>query len=98
MLLGIAGVSREDICADYSLSMAYLSRRYRKMSQKMPYGKIDEDGRPSLLGGFFATLPTYMDKTLDYLEEHYGGIVPYVKSCSVKNETIAAIRDKFVEQ
>ena len=98
MLLSIAGVSREDICADYSLSMSYLGRRYRKMAERMPSGRMDEDGRPNVGGGFFATLPTYMEKTLEYLEEHYGGMVPYLKSCGVTEDTIAAIREKFVEK
>ena len=97
MLFSIAGVSRDDICADYTLSMAYLNRRYNNMAHRMPFFPTEEDGRPSLAGGFFATLPTYMQKTLEYLDEHYGGMIPYLKACGVTDETMTLIKEKFVE-
>ncbi|MCR4722792.1 MAG: tyrosine-protein phosphatase [Eubacteriales bacterium] len=96
MLLSIAGVSEEDICADYSLSMAYLNRRYANVAKMFPT-PLDEHGRPNLNSGFFATLPSYMRNTLDYVDEHYGGMVGYLKACGVKDEVIAAIKEKLVE-
>ncbi|MBQ1378334.1 MAG: tyrosine-protein phosphatase [Lachnospiraceae bacterium] len=97
MLFTIAGVSREDICADYTLSMAYLGRRYSAMVNRLPFFPKEEDGRPNLAGGFFATLPTYMQKMLEYLDEHYGGMIPYLKACGVTDDIMKRIKDKFVE-
>ena len=96
MLLSIAGVSAEDICADYSLSMAYLGRRYETI--KVKYGvKLDGDGYPDLGSGFCATLPSYMRRTLGYLDEQYGGVLQYLKHCGVGETLISGIREKFVE-
>ncbi|MBO4885765.1 MAG: tyrosine-protein phosphatase [Clostridia bacterium] len=96
MLLSIAGVSREDICADYSLSMAYLGRRYAVMAERFAAFAVIEDGRPALSGGFFATLPTYMRRTLEHLDSAYDGMVPYLRACGVAEETMARIREKLV--
>ena len=98
MLLSIAGVSREDICADYSLSMGYLNRRYAAMvSRFADFAVVEADGRPALSGGFFATLPTYMRKTLEHLDEAYGGMIGYLRACGVEEATMARIREKLVE-
>ena len=101
MLFSIAGVSREDICADYSLSMSYLGRRYSSMAKRFAEGPIgtslDEDGMPELGSGFFATLPTYMRRTLVYLDKNYGGMLPYLRECGVTQETMDKIKTRFVE-
>ena len=96
MLLSIAGVAREDICADYSMSMAYLKRRYQAMTKWLPV-TLDKDGLPELGSGFFSTMPTFMRRTLDYLNRTYGGMVPYLRACGVSEETMLRIRNKFVE-
>ena len=96
MLLSIAGVAREDICADYSMSMAYLGRRYQAMTKWLPV-TLDKDGLPELGSGFFSTMPTFMRRTLDYLNRTYGGMVPYLRACGVSEETMLRIRNKFVE-
>ncbi len=97
MLLSIAGVSQEDICADYSLSMSYLDRRYAFMLSRFEKFTTVENGRPTLGSGFFSTLPTYMRLTLEHLDSAYGGMVPYLKACGVADETLARIRKKLVE-
>ena len=56
-----------------------------------------EDGKPVLSGGFFATLPTFMRRTLEHLDSAYGGMVPYLRACGVAEETMARIREKLVE-
>ena len=98
MLMSIAGVSREDICADYSLSMAYLDRRYRAMAPWVPASSIDEEGRPVLSSGFFCTLPTFMRRTLEHLDKAYGGMIPYLRACGVSEDVMEKIRAKFVEK
>ena len=96
MLLSIAGVSEEDICADYSLSMAYLGRRYDAVTERM-HLPLDADGKPDLSRGFCATLPSFMRRTLAYVDQNYGSMIGYLRACGVTDETMNAIRARFVE-
>lgn len=97
MLLSIAGADPADICADYAMSMAYLTRRYARMAQMIPIGR-DADGNPNLSQGFYATSPAYMQRLLAYLERQYGGMLGYLRACGVTEAVMQAIRDKLVQR
>ena len=102
MLFSVVGVSREDIWADYSLSMSYLGRRYGAMAARFKDGPgfgtaIDEEGNPVLSSGFFSTLPTYMRKALEHLDKNYGGMIPYLKECGVTDDVMELIKKRLVE-
>ena len=105
-LLSIAGVSREDIAADYCVSQVYLEPVYEKMrSGKMnmgppPGGEGDtEQGfQPPMSGSFFETPASAMLTLIDYLTETYGGVVEYLRSVGVSEELMEKIRAKFTEE
>lgn len=99
-LLSIAGVSREDIAADYCISELFLGPVYQRMIQ----GKMNLDKTKSLppiskekLEAFFRTPAEAMLGLIDYLTEKYGSVVGYLLQAGVPEETISAIREKLVE-
>lgn len=94
MLLDIAGVCREDIAADYSLSQSLLDPFYA--AQFPHFSKTDRDR--NLEDKFLFTSPTNMFRFLDYVYEKYGGVSGLAYHCGVSKETLRKIRDKFVEK
>jgi protein-tyrosine phosphatase len=75
LLLELAGVSREAISQDYAMSAACLGPAY------VAQGRIwvAEQGREwSRWAHSFETPPERMHKTLDYLDQQYGGVEPYL--------------------
>ena len=86
LLLSIAGVDKEDIVADYCVSMIYM---------RDVYDTIDFGG--PLEPKFRLTPPDAMGDTIDYLEGKYGSVTDYIRTCGVSDETIEKIRAKFVE-
>ncbi len=99
-LLSIAGVQRADIAADYCVSQVFLEPVYEKMRNgmlKMGPAPEGEKGRHKMDQSFFETPPEAMLTLLDYLTKTYGGVVDYLKHIGVPQETMDAIREKFVE-
>lgn len=106
-LLSIAGVPRADIAADYCVSQLFLEPVYEKMRSGMlkmgpPPGGPEGAGKdappmPKMEGGFFETPASAMLTLIDYLTEKYGGVVDYLRSIGIPEETMAAIRNKFTE-
>lgn len=100
VLLSIAGVSKEDIAADYCVSQLYLGPVYEKMKNgKMKLG-VQPGGSPTRIpdGGsqrFFETPAQAMLDLIDGLERDYGGVVDFVRSCGVEEEIILALRRKL---
>ena len=83
LILSIAGVSREDIAADYCISQIYLEPVY--------------DSLPPMNYDFYVTPADAMLGVIDYLENTYGGVVEYIRKTGVSEETIEKIRTKLVE-
>lgn len=102
-LLSIAGVAREDIAADYCVSMVFLEPVYEKMrSGRMKMGPPPEgDGKdaapPQMGADFFQTPASAMLTLIDYLDETYGGVVAYLRFIGVPEEVMEKIRSKFLE-
>ena len=113
-LLSIAGVSREDIAADYCVSAIYLEPVFEKMRSgqmdlglKPPKNALPEGVQapdpsglpdvPKFGNEFFETPASAMLNLVDYFRTAYGGVVPFLKEIGVREETMAAIRAKFVE-
>lgn len=99
-LLSIAGVSREDIAADYCISELFLGPVYQRMLQ----GRMNLDKTKALppipkekLEAFFHTPAEAMLGLIDYFTEKYGSVVEYLLQSGVPEETISAIRKKLVE-
>ena len=102
VLLSIAGVSREDIAADYSISQLYLGPVYERMKNGTMKLGLQKDGKPTRVpdGGserFFATPAKAMLDLIDGLDRDYGGVVGFIRSCGVEEETILGLRRKLTE-
>ena len=102
-LLSIAGVSREDIAADYCVSQVYLEPVYEKMrsgAMRMgppPGGDGEEQPMPPMGDDFFQTPASAMLTLIDYLTEQYGGVVEYLRFIGIPEALMERLRDKFVE-
>ena len=96
LLLGVCGVSKIDIIADYSLSMSCL----RPFYDALPGGPyfVDSEGRPDYSRGFYRTAPETMERVVEYWEQNYGSITDYVRACGVSEAVIERIREKLIEK
>jgi len=99
-LLSIAGVAKEDIAADYCVSAVYLEPVYARMrAGTLPLGGKPGEGKsPASDPNFFQTPASAMLQLIEKLEARYGGVVEYLRAIGVSDETMAAIRAKFVER
>lgn len=84
LLLGIAGVAREDIVADYQVTYTYIKRVVMK--------KYDTPGFDSRL---VMSEPGWMEIFLDFIEES-GGAVAFLESKGVSRGQIASLRSKLL--
>ncbi len=89
-LLSIAGVSREDIAADYCVSEVYLQPVYRMIRSTFGAGMPEDDP-------FFRTPASSMLTLIDYLTDTYGGVCEYLRKIGVPETVIETIRAKLVE-
>lgn len=98
LLLGLAGVSREDIIADYCVSEVYMHNKYLKLFKKMPPLKegYPENLESNLSDPFFRTSPDNMRCLLDHIDKKYGGIRAYLKYCGVEADTADLVRAMLV--
>ncbi len=85
LLLGAAGVCREDIVADYQVSYTYFKPFYEKEVDSGS-GLIWEKDETK-----FYSKPETMEKILDYLDEAYGGINGYLKHIGLNEEEIEKV-------
>lgn len=99
-LLSIAGVDKADIAADYCVSQVFLEPVYEKMrSGKLKLGPPPpgQEGALKMAPQFFETPAQAMLTLIAYLEENYGGVVPYLQKIGVSQEIMDKIRGKFLE-
>ena len=90
LLLGIAGVPEEIIAEDYALSARYLLDRYFVKEASNP-GYTREDYQRE------SCPPDAMLKVLEYVNERYGGIEPYVRTTGLNSGQIESIRTALVD-
>ena len=83
VLLGLCGVSDEDIVADYSVSSCFLEPIFLEMIQSVPDGYIQ-----SLDAPHFSTAPVNMKTLLGHLRREYGGIPAYVEACGTAPDAV----------
>lgn len=94
LLLGLCGVSRNDITADYCVSEVYLTPVYEELIRGFSEHWPDET--VNITDPFFKTNPKNMEHLLAHFEQEYGGITGYVKSCGADGGVIESIRRKLV--
>jgi len=85
LLMLIAGVSEDDIIADYSLSYVYLREDIRKIHELNP-------DLPAFLG--YSKLE-YMEETLRLFKEKYINIDNYMNALGFKKDEVGEIRNKL---
>ncbi len=85
LLLSIAGVSREDIVADYQQTYTYV-KSYIKTHSDLLWDSSSEK---------HYSLPETMENVIDRIEEKYGSVINYIRSTGVSDETIEKIRNKL---
>ena len=94
-LLSIAGVSREDIAADYCVSEVYLEPVFDAMRRgALPFRPGDDSAYDDSI---FHTPASAMLGLQDALTARYGSVVEYLRAAGVSQAVMDAIRAKFVE-
>lgn len=99
-LLSVAGVSDNDIIADYSVSETYLQPMYSELSKTMtrtPDGTAPHEGDWVKSSPFFSTAPENMRFFLSSLGKKYGCVKNFLLDCGVSDGVLDEIRMKFVE-
>ena len=87
VLLSIAGVAQDTICADFGLSSEYLNEHeLTKDELKMP-GAYQKGSDPET-----------MRMTLAFLDQQYGDVISYLQRQGVTNEEIELVRKKIVDE
>lgn len=85
LLLGLCGVSDKDILKDYSITYELI-----KNSESVKKG-IENYGTDTI----FKSLPEYMNKFLDHINQNYKSVENYLIECGVSTENISKIKEKF---
>ena len=88
LLLGLAGVERADLLADYQVSETYLAEVISKIRAKVP----------ELTAFAGASKAAYLDRCLDLLEEKYGSVCGYLQAIGLTEETLDALRGKLLPE
>jgi len=89
-LLGLCGVSDDDIIADYAVSRGYLTPLF--------------EGRPGPRGGrspddpFFSSDPENMALLLRHINSEYGGVPGYLASCGVSEKLLGCLRGRLTRR
>ena len=85
LLLSIAGVSKEDIIADYQQTYTYVK----------PYIETHADLLWDSNSEKHYSLPETMENVIDSIERKYGSVTDYILSTGVSNETIEKIKERL---
>lgn len=96
LLLGILGVGREDLVADYMLT--HENRVTRNQVKMDIYRQYTDD--PDVLAYLYSLIETrreFIEASLDLIEKKYGGIEPYITGeLGIEEEIIVEIRRKYL--
>lgn len=94
LLLGLVGVSDEDIMQNYSVSYDFIkdNPKIKEIIEK----DIENFGEAAI-GKYHATPPSKIKHGIDYISENYGTTENYLLACGVLRENLDKIKNKFVE-
>jgi protein tyrosine/serine phosphatase len=92
LLLRLAGVSDDDIAADYAYSAVGLRAEFDEV-----LATAHDPARRTFLVEEFSSRPETILATLEQLDTEYGGIQPYLLAHGMDADTIATLRDRLVE-
>lgn len=85
LLLSIAGVSKEDIIADYQQTYTYVK----------PYIQTHGNLLWDVSSEKHYSLPETMEAVISKIESRYGSIINYIRSTGVSDESIAKIEKRL---
>jgi len=88
LILKLLGVKDKDIVEDYVVSGVYLKNMLEDFANKVQKEKIREIITPK---------KETMVRVLEYIENKYGTIENYLKSCGVTEEELVNFKAKFLE-
>jgi len=92
LMLGLAGVSQEDIVEDYALSGELLAPMFDEWLPRMKERGVDPERAKKLL----ASPPDDMIDTLAHVQTLYGGPAGYLGSIGLSPATISAAKAKLL--
>ena len=84
LLLGLAGVTNEDILANYQVSFTYIDTSV-KLLQRVPMNLLDSK-------------PEYLIQALDHLYQHYGNFSNYFTRCGFDAAKQGVLLQRIVEK
>ena len=87
LLLGLAGVSRNDIIQNYTISYDLIKNLDIIKRDLILYGK-----RKTI------TLPEYIESTMDFIENNYDTFENYLLDCNVSKSNLIKIKNRFIQQ
>lgn len=93
LLLDLAGVPRETIGADYALSAENLRPADEEWLETGPGERAEREQRLQT----FLPRAEVMIEVLDYLDQRYGGVEPYLRQAGVSAEDIEHLRHRMRE-
>jgi protein-tyrosine phosphatase len=94
LLLGLLGVPAATIVEDYALSSQYLVGTYLEEARQ----RAARSGIPcEWFQHQVICPPEFIQTTLQYLDERYGGIAAYVQYIGLSEEQCARLRKALVE-
>jgi protein-tyrosine phosphatase len=93
LALGAAGVPDETIVEDYVLSSRYLHTLLDELRALARDNGFDTEWYESLL----TCVPETMERTLEHLNQAYGGIPAYLLKAGISEKQLAQLRDALVE-
>lgn len=85
LLLSIAGVSKEDIIADYQQTYTYVK----------PYIQTHGNLLWDVSSEKHYSLPETMEAVISKIESRYGSVINYIRSTGVSDETIDKIKNRL---
>ena len=81
LILGLAGVTRKDIVANYEVTFTYVPIL------------MDETINPALA----YSRPEYIITAIEFIEQNYGTYREYLKSCDLTDEILDKIKSKYLD-
>ena len=81
LILGLSGVSRKDIVANYEVTYTYVP---------VVVGEV-----PNLKLAY--SLPEYINTAIEYIEENNGTYEEYLLSCDISKEVLNKVRSKYLD-
>lgn len=84
LLLGLAGVSRSDVVANYQVTYTYI--------KESPHARKAVDLYPPQT---MYSLPAYIEEAMDYISEDFGGTEDYLRALGMGSKAMGDIRGRL---